>query len=145
LKYFVDIGDILWPLGTFCVSLVHFFPVLVSCTNENLATLPSGKKRCKKREKQVSRTMSSERGKKNLLKLSTFLGPSAHRRGRWLIEGYSKRVTWPTGGLNLGSVTRNLYLTYHLASPVRPDALDCPTLLFTIVLHFHWTNSIQNY
>jgi hypothetical protein len=39
------IWDILLPFGTFCVHLVHFvfiwyiFPVLVSCTKKNLATL----------------------------------------------------------------------------------------------------------
>jgi hypothetical protein len=31
LEYLADILDILWPFGTFCVHLVHFFPVLVSC------------------------------------------------------------------------------------------------------------------
>jgi hypothetical protein len=25
LEYFMDIWDILWPFGTFCVHLVHFF------------------------------------------------------------------------------------------------------------------------
>jgi hypothetical protein len=25
LEYFTDIWDILWPFGTFCVHLVHFF------------------------------------------------------------------------------------------------------------------------
>jgi hypothetical protein len=39
LKYFTDIlRAILWPLGNFCVHLVHF-SVLVSCTKKNLATL----------------------------------------------------------------------------------------------------------
>jgi hypothetical protein len=32
-----DILDILWPFGTYCVHLVHFPPVLVSCTKKNLA------------------------------------------------------------------------------------------------------------
>jgi hypothetical protein len=46
LIYFMDNRNILWPLGTFSVDLVHFvliwyiFPVLVSRTNKNLATLP---------------------------------------------------------------------------------------------------------
>jgi hypothetical protein len=39
LEYFTDIGDILLPFGTFCVHLVRFPPVLVSCTKKNLATL----------------------------------------------------------------------------------------------------------
>jgi hypothetical protein len=39
---------ILWPFGTFCDNLVHFviiwyiFPVLVCCTEKNLATLLEG-------------------------------------------------------------------------------------------------------
>jgi hypothetical protein len=39
LEYFTDIWDVSGSLGTFCVHLVHFFPVLVSCTKENLAIL----------------------------------------------------------------------------------------------------------
>jgi hypothetical protein len=39
MEYFVDIWDFLWPFGTFCVHLVHFFPVLVSWTKKNLASL----------------------------------------------------------------------------------------------------------
>jgi hypothetical protein len=38
LEYFVDIWEILWTFGTFCVDSV-FFSVLVSRTNKNLATL----------------------------------------------------------------------------------------------------------
>jgi hypothetical protein len=34
LEYFTDIWDILRPIGTFCVYLVHFYPVLVSCTKK---------------------------------------------------------------------------------------------------------------
>jgi hypothetical protein len=41
LGYFTDIWDILWPLGTF-VFIWFLFPVLVSCTEKNLATLLSG-------------------------------------------------------------------------------------------------------
>jgi hypothetical protein len=26
LEYFMEIWDILWPFGTFCIHLVHFFP-----------------------------------------------------------------------------------------------------------------------
>jgi hypothetical protein len=43
--YFMAIWNILWRFGTFCIHLVHFvfiwyiFPVLVSCTNKNPATL----------------------------------------------------------------------------------------------------------
>jgi hypothetical protein len=44
LEYFKDIWDILWPYGTFCVYLVHFCPVLVTCTKKNLATLVSFQK-----------------------------------------------------------------------------------------------------
>jgi hypothetical protein len=40
LIYFMPIWNILQTFGTFCVQLVHFFPVLVSCTKKNLATLP---------------------------------------------------------------------------------------------------------
>jgi hypothetical protein len=45
LVYFVSIWYILCPFGIFCVHLVYFevicyiFPVLVCCTNKNLATL----------------------------------------------------------------------------------------------------------
>jgi hypothetical protein len=39
LEYFMEIWDILWSFGTFCIRLVHFFPVLVSCSKKNLATL----------------------------------------------------------------------------------------------------------
>jgi hypothetical protein len=40
LEYFTHIRDILWIFDTFCVHLVNtFFPVLVSCTKKNLATL----------------------------------------------------------------------------------------------------------
>jgi hypothetical protein len=39
LEYFTDIRNILCPFGTFCVHLVHSFPVLVSCSKNNLATL----------------------------------------------------------------------------------------------------------
>jgi hypothetical protein len=39
LEYLRDIWDILWQVDTFCVHLVHFFPVLVSCTEKNVATL----------------------------------------------------------------------------------------------------------
>jgi hypothetical protein len=42
LIYFMAICNILWTLGMFydhLVHLVHFFPVLVSCTKKNLATL----------------------------------------------------------------------------------------------------------
>jgi hypothetical protein len=31
-------GEFLWPFGTFCVDLVHFFAVLVSRTKKNLAS-----------------------------------------------------------------------------------------------------------
>jgi hypothetical protein len=43
--YFMAIWSILWRFGIFCDHLVHFvfirfiFPVLVSCTKKNLATL----------------------------------------------------------------------------------------------------------
>jgi hypothetical protein len=43
--YFMAIWNILWRFGIFYVRLVHFvliwyiFPVLVSCTKKNLATL----------------------------------------------------------------------------------------------------------
>jgi hypothetical protein len=40
LKHFTDIWDILWPFGTF-VFIRYIFPVLVSCTKKNLATLES--------------------------------------------------------------------------------------------------------
>jgi hypothetical protein len=40
LEYFTDIGDILQPFDTVCVHLVHF-PLLVSFTKINLATLVS--------------------------------------------------------------------------------------------------------
>jgi hypothetical protein len=43
LKYFKDVLDILWPFGTFCVHLVHFFQFSVSCTKKNLATLSSSR------------------------------------------------------------------------------------------------------
>jgi hypothetical protein len=38
LEYFMDIWDIVWPLGTFCVNLVHLsgFGIM---HQENLATL----------------------------------------------------------------------------------------------------------
>jgi hypothetical protein len=39
LEYFTNIWDVLRPFGTFCANLVDFFPVLVSCTKKNLATL----------------------------------------------------------------------------------------------------------
>jgi hypothetical protein len=42
LQYFTDEWDILWPFATFCVHLVcTCFPVLVSWTKKNLATLVS--------------------------------------------------------------------------------------------------------
>jgi hypothetical protein len=37
--YFTAKWYILWPFGTLCDHLVYFFPVLVSCTETNLATL----------------------------------------------------------------------------------------------------------
>jgi hypothetical protein len=51
-KYFMSVWNILWTFGifydhlvhfvlTFCVNLVHFFPVLVLCTKKNLATMTS--------------------------------------------------------------------------------------------------------
>jgi hypothetical protein len=43
LEYFMAIWDTLWPFGTFCNNLVHFFPVLVSCIKINLATLPGSR------------------------------------------------------------------------------------------------------
>jgi hypothetical protein len=40
LEYFMDIWDILWKFGTFCVRLVHFFQFgYKSCPKKNLATL----------------------------------------------------------------------------------------------------------
>jgi hypothetical protein len=39
LVHFVVIWYILWSFGTFCGHLVYFFPVLVFCTEKNLATL----------------------------------------------------------------------------------------------------------
>jgi hypothetical protein len=45
LKYFISFWNILRTFGIFCDHFVHFvliwyiFPVLVSCTMENLATL----------------------------------------------------------------------------------------------------------
>jgi hypothetical protein len=39
LKYFTGIGEVLFPFGTFSVHLVYFFPVLVTRTKKNLATL----------------------------------------------------------------------------------------------------------
>jgi hypothetical protein len=40
LEYFMDIWDMLLPFGTVCLcSFCTFFPVLVSCTKKNLATL----------------------------------------------------------------------------------------------------------
>jgi hypothetical protein len=40
LEYFMEIRDILWSFGTFCVHLV-LFPGLVSCTKKDLAALVS--------------------------------------------------------------------------------------------------------
>jgi hypothetical protein len=39
LEYLSGIWDIVQPFCTFCVHLVQYIPVLVSCTKENLATL----------------------------------------------------------------------------------------------------------
>jgi hypothetical protein len=39
LEYCTNIWDIFWPSGTFSAHLLHFFPVLVSGTKNNLATL----------------------------------------------------------------------------------------------------------
>jgi hypothetical protein len=39
MEYFTDIWNILGPFGTFCVTFGTFFPVSVSCTKKNLATL----------------------------------------------------------------------------------------------------------
>jgi hypothetical protein len=39
LEYFTDSWDILGPFDTFCVRLVQFFTVLVSCTKKNLAAM----------------------------------------------------------------------------------------------------------
>jgi hypothetical protein len=39
LVYFTAIGNILSPFGIFFNHFVHFSPVLVCCTKENLATL----------------------------------------------------------------------------------------------------------
>jgi hypothetical protein len=41
--YFMAIWNILWRFGIFNDHLVHFFPVLVSCTKKNLATLAGRK------------------------------------------------------------------------------------------------------
>jgi hypothetical protein len=38
----MHIWDILWPLCTFCINLVHFFRFGVTCTKKNLATLTAG-------------------------------------------------------------------------------------------------------
>jgi hypothetical protein len=39
LAYFVAIGNILWPFGIICGHFGIFFPILVFCTKDNLATL----------------------------------------------------------------------------------------------------------
>jgi hypothetical protein len=39
LVYFTALGNILWPFGIFCGHFVYIFPVLVFCTEKNLATL----------------------------------------------------------------------------------------------------------
>jgi hypothetical protein len=39
--YFMAIWNILQKFGIFYNHLVYFFPVLVTCTKKNLATLPS--------------------------------------------------------------------------------------------------------
>jgi hypothetical protein len=39
LSLFMSKRYILWPFGTFCSHLEYFFPVLVCCTEKNLATL----------------------------------------------------------------------------------------------------------
>jgi hypothetical protein len=39
LKYLTAIWYILWQFGTICGHFGIFFPVLVSCTEKNLATL----------------------------------------------------------------------------------------------------------
>jgi hypothetical protein len=39
LIYYIAIWNILRTFDTLCVHLVHIFPVLVSCTKKNLATL----------------------------------------------------------------------------------------------------------
>jgi hypothetical protein len=38
-EYFMDNWDMLLPFGTFCVHLVQYFRVLVSCTKKNLASV----------------------------------------------------------------------------------------------------------
>jgi hypothetical protein len=45
---FRDILYILWPFGTVCIRLVHFFRI---CVTKNLATLPSTIKTAKEEEK----------------------------------------------------------------------------------------------
>jgi hypothetical protein len=34
LEYFMEIWDIVWPFGTFCINLVPFCPVLVLCAKK---------------------------------------------------------------------------------------------------------------
>jgi hypothetical protein len=44
LEYFTDIWDILCPFGMYIMwSFGIFFPVLVCCTEKNLATLPGAR------------------------------------------------------------------------------------------------------
>jgi hypothetical protein len=39
LEYFTSIWYNLWPFGTVCGPLVHFFPIIIVRTKKNLATL----------------------------------------------------------------------------------------------------------
>jgi hypothetical protein len=39
LVCFMDIWYVLWTFDMFCGNLVYLFPVLVCCTQKNLATL----------------------------------------------------------------------------------------------------------
>jgi hypothetical protein len=65
LEYFTVIWDIL-PFATFCVHLVHFvyiwyiFPVLVSCTKKNLATLHISILKCRKNAEEVNKKACHE-------------------------------------------------------------------------------------
>jgi hypothetical protein len=51
----MSIRYILWLFGIFCGHLVYLFPVLVCCTNKNLATLLTTKTGCFKEGCQIFR------------------------------------------------------------------------------------------
>jgi hypothetical protein len=56
LEYFADIWVILLTFGTICARLV-IFPVLVSCTMNDLATLVSALKNCTQHQKNIAQVV----------------------------------------------------------------------------------------